>query len=64
MKIKSVLSILFVSGVVAVSAQRPDAQWTYKTVARKDLKLDVLLPDTYESAEKTFLNAEEFESYE
>lgn len=45
---------LVLSVVGVRSAEVPDVRWTYKTIDNKELKMDVFLPEGYESAEKTF----------
>ncbi|MDF7823557.1 alpha/beta hydrolase [Pontiellaceae bacterium B12227] len=45
---------LLVSLPSVFGAENPDAQWTYKTVGEKDLKMDVFLPEGYESSKGKF----------
>ena len=34
--------------------RKPDVQWTYRTVGETELKMDVFLPDGYESSRETY----------
>ncbi len=48
MKIKAALTIVLASGLAhAAPLPQPDKCWTYKTVAGKDLTMDVFLPEGY-----------------
>ena len=49
-----ILAAALLCGFQSIAADKPDTTWVYKQIGSKELKMDVFLPDGYESASKPF----------